>query len=74
MASPARILTETDLEAAATGDSVVEAEADGVESLVRARAYELWQARGCPIGSGEEDWFRAEEELKGGTVQGHEEA
>jgi len=27
-------------------------------------AYELWQQRGCPIGSPEEDWFRAEEMLQ----------
>jgi hypothetical protein len=29
-----------------------------------ALAYEFWQARGCPEGTPEEDWFRAEEELK----------
>ena len=28
-------------------------------------AYASWQARGCPDGSPEEAWFRAEEELKG---------
>jgi Protein of unknown function (DUF2934) len=27
-------------------------------------AYELWQARGCPNGSPQEDWFRAVEELR----------
>ena len=27
-------------------------------------AYSYWQARGCPEGSPEEDWFRAESELK----------
>src|SRR5579871_3884562 len=26
---------------------------------IAALAYELWQARGCPDGSPEEDWFRA---------------
>ena len=25
----------------------------------------LWEARGCPIASPEEDWLRAEEELRG---------
>ena len=34
------------------------------ESGIAALAYELWQERGCPIGSPEEDWFRAEQELK----------
>ena len=33
------------------------------------RAYELWERRGCPIGSPEEDWIRAEEELRGGRQE-----
>ena len=28
------------------------------------RAHRLWEERGCPIGSPEEDWFRAEEEIR----------
>ena len=31
---------------------------------VAALAYELWQARGCPEGSPEEDWFCAAEQLR----------
>jgi len=31
---------------------------------IAALAFALWQERGCPEGSPEEDWFRAEEELK----------
>jgi Protein of unknown function (DUF2934) len=27
-------------------------------------AYHLWQARGCPEGSPEEDWFTAEREMQ----------
>jgi Protein of unknown function (DUF2934) len=30
---------------------------------VSVHAYYLWQRRGCPIGSPEEDWFRAEREV-----------
>ena len=30
-------------------------------------AYELWLGRGCPIGSPEVDWFRAEELLRSRT-------
>lgn len=30
---------------------------------VASLAYTLWQQRGCPEGSPEEDWLRAEEEL-----------
>jgi hypothetical protein len=26
-------------------------------------AYSLWESRGCPIGSPEEDWYKAEQEL-----------
>jgi hypothetical protein len=31
---------------------------------IAALAHELWQARGCPDGSPEEDWFQAAEELR----------
>ena len=31
---------------------------------IAALAYELWQARGCPDGSPEEDWFHAAEVLR----------
>ena len=27
-------------------------------------AYSYWEARGCPIGSPEDDWYRAENELR----------
>lgn len=32
---------------------------------VQRLAYEYWLARGCPEGSSEEDWFRAEQALQG---------
>lgn len=31
---------------------------------ISARAYSLWEARGCPDGSPDEDWFRAVKELR----------
>lgn len=34
------------------------------ERAVAALAFLIWQNRGCPIGSDQEDWFRAEEDLK----------
>ena len=37
---------------------------------IAALAHELWQARGCPEGSPEEDWFHAVEELRSRT-HGH---
>jgi hypothetical protein len=33
------------------------------EEEIARRAYELWQARGCPPGDGTEDWQAAEREL-----------
>jgi hypothetical protein len=33
-------------------------------AAMAALAYELWQARGRPEGSSQEDWFRAAEELR----------
>jgi len=30
---------------------------------IAALAHRLWEERGCPIGSPEEDWFKAEELL-----------
>jgi hypothetical protein len=32
---------------------------------IAARAYQLWQERGCPEGSPEVDWLAAEAELLG---------
>jgi hypothetical protein len=31
---------------------------------IAALAFQLWLARGCPIGSDQEDWFLAESILK----------
>jgi len=38
--------------------------ADPDQASISALAYELWLARGCPIGSDMEDWFLAESILK----------
>jgi len=32
-------------------------------AAVEAMAYQLWLQRGCPAGSDQEDWYRAEAEL-----------
>ena len=34
------------------------------ESEIATLAYQLWQDKGCPVGSDKEDWFRAEAMLK----------
>lgn len=33
------------------------------EEEIARRAYERWQARGCPPGDGSDDWRAAEQEL-----------
>lgn len=42
-----------------------EMEPDTSYEQIAILAYYLWQKRGCPEGSPEEDWFRAEHELLG---------
>jgi len=41
---------------------------------VEAMAYHLWLLRGCPIGSDQEDWYRAEAELKDKHREGRQAA
>ena len=36
----------------------------GEEAIARL-AYQLWLQRSCPVGSPEDDWFRAENLLRG---------
>jgi hypothetical protein len=38
------------------------------ESEIATVAYRLWLEHGCPVGSGQEDWFRAEAMLKNALV------
>ena len=40
----------------------------GSHDDIATLAYMLWQRRGCAHGSDQEDWFRAEDELKHGRV------
>jgi hypothetical protein len=44
--------------------------ADG--SAVELLAYQIWQDRGSPIGSVEDDWFQAENELRTRAGQARE--
>ena len=43
--------------------SVQSAELRPAHEQIALLAYALWQQRGCPEGSSDEDWFRAEQEL-----------
>jgi DUF2934 family protein len=42
-----------------------DADSTAIEERIRARAYLLWEQRGCPIGEAELDWLHAEQELRG---------
>lgn len=50
-------------------------EHDGTETAPSLRnqivllAYSYWEARGCPFGSSEDDWLRAEQEICGASRQ-----
>jgi len=35
-----------------------------LEALIRQRAYELYQERGCTPGQQDDDWLRAEQEIR----------
>ncbi len=62
MAAPARTITA---EHATTKESGDVANQTGLQKAdIEAAAYYLWQQRGCPLGSDQEDWFRAESLLK----------
>jgi hypothetical protein len=52
--------TQEDGHAATTGHGIPSFGHDEIAAL----AHELWQARGCPAGSPDEDWFRAVKELR----------
>jgi hypothetical protein len=45
---------------------------DELTRLIRARAYELWEADGRPEGKEMEYWLRAEEELTPQSIAGEE--
>ena len=61
-------VAENPNEPAESAVQIAGAEAGCTEHGIAALAYKLWQERGCPNGSDQEDWFRAENELKSRTV------
>ena len=54
-----------------SGQRAVSDNADDREIAVLA--HQLWHERGCPIGSDQEDWFRAEREIARSKKLGEEE-
>jgi hypothetical protein len=39
-------------------------ERDGQQQDIQVAAYYLWQQRGCPFGTPQVDWFRAEAQFR----------
>ena len=42
-----------------------------MDLAIRQRAYELYKERGCTLGHEQEDWFRAEQEVKAHNQRQH---
>lgn len=54
-----------DVERAIPGNVIDAAEQNAADpEEVRRLAYRYWEQRGCPVGTPEEDWVRAEAELQ----------
>jgi hypothetical protein len=49
---------------AGPGSLTKDAESSEDHEAIERLAYWYWEQRGCPIGSPEEDWYRAENELR----------
>ena len=48
-----------------TSDPDIPPNWDGADDgEIAARAYALWQERGCPDGDDQADWFKAEQEVQ----------
>jgi hypothetical protein len=62
--NPAYLLAQQEHEKARTAPSAEGSNHHATEQDIAALAYSLWQGRGCPAGSQEEDWFPAEEKLR----------
>ena len=53
---------------AAAGDDLTSEEFASEHERIAQLAYSYWQERGCPQGSPEEDWFRAEQVFQLGKL------
>ena len=56
-------LAPTAASASSTGITAVAVDPALLQDRIRARAYELYEGRGCEHGQSEQDWLRAEREL-----------
>lgn len=58
------MVEQAPVSAVATQGSVDLRQARAIQEEIAALAYSLWQSRGCPEGTPDEDWFNAEEILR----------
>jgi hypothetical protein len=52
-------------EAALESPEAAEQDEDPERRLIAELAYRYWEGRGCPHGTAEDDWYRAEREVRG---------
>jgi hypothetical protein len=48
-----------------SADSMAQSTQNSSHEEISVRAYHLWEERGRPVGSPDEDWSRAETEIRG---------
>jgi len=70
IAEPAAALSETALSATNVEPFVTSTEisTEPLREEIARLAYSYWEARGCQGGSAEEDWLRAEVEIRGAST------
>jgi hypothetical protein len=39
-----------------------------LHEVIKELAYEYWEERGCPIGSPEIDWYKAEQRMRSSSL------
>lgn len=61
MDAPTELTTSTSSRKNKNGNAIVDFD---LEAAIRARAYELYEKRGCQDGQAQNDWFQAEAELR----------
>jgi hypothetical protein len=71
--TPTAIATPSELSLPASAAPAPAATTPGADDIARL-AYSYWEARGFQGGSPEEDWLRAEQELRGGSLSSRAQA
>ncbi len=59
------VMPDRDQERPARAEATAAVDCELSHEQIARLAYALWEARGCQHGNPEEDWLRAEQELRG---------